>query len=128
MVSRKEDRTKWCLPGGKVDAVDWPDWHTSNAAAVASVLGALRELREETGLIAYGANAERVLGTGDYADGHANRRFVTAYLVKKWTGEFGTKEPIDIKWDYPAEVIRGPFGDFYRHLFDTLKFHENHGV
>ena len=126
IVSRKDDSTKFCTPGGKVDPCDWDGMEvTSNNAEWACRAAAAREAREEAGLIidpAYVAEGlHRVMGTPCFGDGRLHKRFAVQYLVGRVKGVgMRTNEPITVRWGKPSEVVAGPFGDVYRMVYEAL--------
>lgn len=124
IVSRKDDRTKFCFPGGKVDPVDWPsstDAQTTPEVVMSACLaGAVRETREECGLIVKSRDLVFVMGSSCFQDGRMHGRYAACFVAKAFTGELGTPEPIDVKWGRPAEAVAGPFGDLYRRVFAKL--------
>lgn len=122
VVSRKDDRTKFCLPGGKVDPSDWPTEMSGDPEVVMATCrkAACREAREESGLIVKPEDLVLLLGSSCFQDGRMHGRYAACFLAKAFTGELGTSEPIDVKWGRPQEAIAGPFGDLYRRLFARL--------
>lgn len=127
IVSRKDDRTKFCFPGGKVDDADWPrDMAVLPEAVMAACrAGAVRETREECGLVVKPEDLEFVMGSSCFQDGRMHGRYAACFVAKAFTGELGTSEPIDVKWGRPAEVLAGPFGDLYRRVFAKMKTSES---
>lgn len=104
-VSRKNDRTRFGLPGGKVDPGE-----TDTQAVV-------REVREETGLTLIDPSPVfEKLCWGS-----------TCYLSVTFTGtvigEIHTGEPVDVRWAEPSVLLDGPFGDYNRRLFRKLGRH-----
>ena len=129
VVSRKDDRTKFCFPGGKVDPGDWPSptsMAANNAGAEsiimsACVAGAVRETREESGLVVLPKDLVFIMGSCCFLDGQNNNRYAACFLAKTFSGALGTSEPIDVKWGRAKEAIDGPFGDLYGRMFARLK-------
>lgn len=98
-VSRKDDPTQMGLPGGKVDPYESP------------IEAAGRELYEETGLQATGLRQVFKHFDGD----------CTCYtFIGKISGEINTEEAGVVRWVTPEELMRGPFGDYNRRLFNIV--------
>lgn len=104
-VSRKNDKTKFGLAGGKVD-----DGETYLQAAI-------RECYEETGLEAFcpiPVFSRMEPGDIDF--------FAIVYLVQ-WKGEIhktSDKETGVVKWCTWEELEEGPFGDYNKALHQHL--------
>ncbi len=102
-VSRKTDRTKFGLPGGKVDPGE------TDAEAIA------REVQEETGLK---VNDLKVLFVNE-CEGTVVYHTKT-YFAGTIEGKIHTDEPLDIAWVSPQVLLDGPFGDYNRKLFECV--------
>jgi 8-oxo-dGTP diphosphatase len=103
-VSRKNDPTKWGLPGGKVDAGE-------------TELEALtREVREEVGLAVPTTVAkiysQVCMGEQNY--------WTTTYYSAELRGTPKTSEPIEIAWVDRQTLLDGPFGKYLANLFTFL--------
>ena len=110
LVARKDDHTKWSLPGGKVDPGE------------TSLIAAYRELREETGLDLkhtsqrtglYPSVETRFLPQGTVLD--SGGYFTTCYLLDTTGLELpetfeveGHEAPVE--WGPVHRLLSGPFG------------------
>jgi len=110
LVARKDDHTKWSLPGGKVDPGE------------VSVLAAYREFREETGLDLkqshrntglYPMPAARFIPQGTVLD--SGGYFTTFYILDTTgltmpeTFEVAEHEA-PVEWGPIHKLLEGPFG------------------
>lgn len=101
-VSRKDDTTKFGLPGGKVDVGE-----TLYQALV-------RELKEETGLDIKSAKEIFFREDGDFV--------AVVYLVTEWSGEVSTTEKGIVKWITFEDLKHGAFSEYNTMLEEHLKF------
>ena len=97
-VSRHEDPSSFGFPCGKVEEGEAPDFT------------AKRELLEETGLIANDLSL--------VYQGFDGERVVYTY-EGSISGEINTKEPHEIRWMEPSELVSGIFSDYNRAVFDA---------
>jgi 8-oxo-dGTP diphosphatase len=101
-VSRKDDKTKFGLPGGKVD-----EGETMYEALV-------RELKEETGLDVIKAVPIYFREDGVYV--------TVVYLISEYSGDIYTEEVGVVKWVTFEELKHGAFSEYNTMLEEHLKF------
>jgi 8-oxo-dGTP diphosphatase len=102
-VSRKDDRTKFGLPGGKVDPGE-----TVRQCAV-------RETHEETGLLVH--VVRKVFdGLCEGEVPHDTACYLA--MAEDWSGE--TKESGKVEWVSWDVLFRGPFSKYNRAVYDEL--------
>lgn len=105
-VSRKNDRTAWGLPGGKIEPGESPEE------------AAKRELKEETHF--WGDPLDIV-----FADFEAGELTIT-YRLDDGLHFFSQqklhqpKGEGTVAWKEPIDLINGPFGEYNKKLFDTV--------
>lgn len=104
-VSRKDNENDFGLPGGHVE----PKESDKKAAA--------RELKEETGLRAYGL---KKVYSG--SDGHGFT--VITFVPKKYYGKIKTKESGKVEWVEPSILLSGSFKKYNKELFDKVGIKE----
>lgn len=101
-VSRKGDRSRFGLPGGKVDPGE-----TDLQAVV-------RELKEETGLdVADPVPVFEKMCWGSTC-------YVSVTFAGKTRGAIHTDEPVDVRWVDKQVLLDGPFGDYNRRMLRAL--------
>ena len=113
-VSRKDDRTKFGLPGGKVDPGEDPE------------TAIVREVEEETR--AEGRPGVFVSGLAPIftrvCPGDATYTSTTYYAAAKSAKlpptPYVNTEGAVVDWVKPDVLLRGPFGDYNRALFQHL--------
>jgi 8-oxo-dGTP pyrophosphatase MutT (NUDIX family) len=121
MVARKDDHSRWSLPGGKLDPAEPP--HPPNRPnlrfAETPRKAATRELREETGvdcLESHLVELETVLDSGGY--------LTTFYLLAANHPLPDKLQPqkgeAPVKWGPPELLFRGPFGEENRARFAKI--------
>lgn len=128
VVSRKEDPTKFCLPGGKIELNDYDDEyhrthyykHFSNLAPDLGTLqrAASRELKEETGIYARPSELYHVY-TGKCGEFYECSTF--------WAPLKMLPEPVAVEpgtwvgWRTPGQLLESsPFADYDEALFEAL--------
>jgi 8-oxo-dGTP pyrophosphatase MutT (NUDIX family) len=110
-ISRRHDRTKFGLPGGKQDQKD----ECPKDAA-------LREIFEETSLQVKKATfIYRRLELGDGANPVDFESYT--YYAQEWEGEPTNSEEGDVKWLTAEELTstKAAFGDYNRNMLDQFK-------
>lgn len=110
-ISRRHDKTKFGLPGGKKDPTD----PTTKEAAI-------RETKEETDVTVNDCVLlyERVeLGDGPNGVDYYSR----CYYATDWEGIPINSEEGEVKWLTAAEITSdyAPFGDYNRKTLDVFK-------
>ena len=101
-VSRKDDTTKFGLPGGKVDVGE------------SMSEGVIREVKEETGLSVKSTAPIFLREDGDFV--------AVVYLVTNWSGEVSTTEKGVVKWITFEDLKHGAFSEYNTMLEEHLKF------
>ena len=102
-VSRKDDQTKFGLPGGKVDPGE-----TVRQCAV-------RETHEETGLLVH---IVRKVYDGLCEGEVPHETACYLAMAEEWSGE--TKESGKVEWVDWNVLLRGPFADYNRRVYGEL--------
>jgi 8-oxo-dGTP diphosphatase len=101
-VSRKDDKTKFGLPGGKIDEGE------------IIYNGMIREVKEETGIIVLSASPIFFREDGDY--------FVNVYLVNEYEGTINTTEKGVVSWITFDDLKTGAFPEYNKMLEEHLRF------
>jgi 8-oxo-dGTP pyrophosphatase MutT (NUDIX family) len=106
MVSRKNDKNSFGLPGGKVEPNE------------SSVDAAIRECYEETGIVIKSENLFLIFV--DNVDEHC----CATYFCAKYDDSNMTPEPNGglVKWDNFEVLFEGKFADYNKKLFEIVKF------
>lgn len=106
-VSRKDDPTKFGLPGGKVDPGE------------SDIEAAQRELREETGIHVSFISLRKVFEDTDDFE-YWTTCYYACLLYPPEIGEKASGESGEVKWVDKEVLTSGIFGTFNTKLFDTL--------
>jgi 8-oxo-dGTP diphosphatase len=101
-VSRKDDKTKFGLPGGKIDEGE------------IIYNGMIREVKEETGIIVLSASPIFFREDGDYV--------VNVYLVNEYEGTINTTEKGVVSWITFDDLKTGAFPEYNKMLEEHLRF------
>lgn len=112
-ITRRTDRTKYGLPGGKFDASEGDQTAMDTA---------IRETREETGINV--KTAVKIYQRVELGDGLNGEDFYsTCYYAKDWEGEPKDSEEGTVKWLTPEEVTatKAAFGNYNRKTLDVFK-------
>jgi 8-oxo-dGTP pyrophosphatase MutT (NUDIX family) len=136
LVARKDDHTRWSLPGGKVDPPPAPlgpdqirivPGSYPQPRGETTVEAAYRELREETGLDIpageYHGPLWRFIPQGTVLDSGG---YLTTFYLLDTTGmelpdEFTVAEhEAPVQWGPLHELFDGPFGDENRERFTKM--------
>jgi ADP-ribose pyrophosphatase len=109
-VSRRYDKTKFGLPGGKVE----PDEMPSHAA--------IRETKEETNVDVW--SCRELYCREEPPDRPGGQAFYTyCYYAEAWSGEPTNSEEGEVKWLTAADLTStmGAFPDYNRKTIETFK-------
>lgn len=112
-ITRRTDRTKYGLPGGKFDP-EAGDSHVMDTA--------IRETSEETGVVVKAC--VQVYRRVELGDGSTGEDFYsTCYYATDWSGTPHDSEEGSIAWLTPEEVTtsKAAFGDYNRKTLDVFK-------
>lgn len=111
-ITRRSDRTKYGLPGGKFDPSEGDQTAMDTA---------IRETREETGINV--KKAVKIYQRVELGDGPTGEDFYsTCYYAEEWEGEPQDSEEGSVKWLTPEEVTasKAAFGDYNRKTLDVF--------
>jgi len=111
-VSRKNDRTSFSLPGGKLEKGENP------------ILGALRETLEETGYFISPSLDLRISWSMFHINLEKNGElFYCFYVVVPFKSLLkirDTEESGAVAWVKPSVILQGAFGEYNKEVFDGL--------
>lgn len=100
-VSRRNDPTKFGLPGGKCNPLEAP------------FDAAIRECLEETSItVSHAIFLYERSEEGFHAD---------CFYATKWTGEPVKSEEGEVKWITRKEIIDGAFGEYNKQMLEAFK-------
>ena len=105
-VSRKDDWTKFGLPGGKWEVTD-----VNCYGSPSPKMTAIRETKEETGIDV--TNLRLVLAI--HKDG-----FLSYTYLADYKGEINHNEPHLVEWTTFSKLIEGPFGKYNQLVTESL--------
>jgi 8-oxo-dGTP pyrophosphatase MutT (NUDIX family) len=111
-VSRRNDKTKFGLAGGKRDPGELID------------LTAVRELREETGLIVDPNRMYYIYSRVEPAEKSGGEDFnCECFYAISWTGKITPEKGLEVKW-VPMSVLIDPktaaFAEYNKNTFDAF--------
>jgi 8-oxo-dGTP pyrophosphatase MutT (NUDIX family) len=105
-VSRKDDPNAFGLPGGKIDPGEGP------------VVAIIREMKEETGLDFLNVSAIFLAQCPGGKDGVS---YLTHCFTGDIVGDIHTTEKGIVAWVSEEMLLKGPFGEYNKKLFDHLR-------